>query len=137
MKFSQVVVAVVTAGGMTVLVCAAPPAVAGAMTQASVDASLQAGVKVKYYKSDYQYRAVRIAAGGSKARVIWTGDGPGACFVGTRSGAGPFRGIERNLAGGTRRVAYSWSQLNSGQRVSPPGWLKKATRTIWKRPGCR
>jgi hypothetical protein len=119
MKFSQVVVAVVTAGGMTVLVCAAPPAVAGAMTQASVDASLQAGVKVKYYKSDYQYRAVRIAAGGSKARVIWTGDGPGACFV------------------GTRRVAYSWSQLNSGQRVSPPGWLKKATRTIWKRPGCR
>lgn len=90
------------------------------------------------YKIDmYTYKAVRFVNGGTKVRVIWTGDGAGFCFVGTRSGTGPYRGYERNLASGdsTRRT-YTWSEVTSGQRVAPPNWLKKAARKIWRQTGC-
>ncbi len=99
-------------------------------------AALAAG-KVKYYKDgDYLYKAVNFLNGGSKVRVVWTGDGPGACFVGVRSGTGPYRGYERNLAGGSTRRTYTWSQVTSGRRISPPNWLKQTARKVWKQSGC-
>ncbi len=93
---------------------------------------------VRYYKTDmYTYKLVRFVNGGKKVRVIWTGDGAGFCFIGVRSGTGPFRGYQRNLASGesTRRT-YTWSEISSGQRVAPPKWLKKDPRKIWKQTGC-
>ncbi len=103
----------------------------------SPGAVVQGSGSVQYYKAyDYVYKAVRFVNGGSKVRVVWTGDGPGACFVGVRSGTGPYRGYERNLAGGSTRTTYTWSQVTSGQRISPPGWLKKTARKVWKQSGC-
>ncbi len=123
--------AVLTSGGA---VAAQPPP----FDTASVPGSAVRGSgNVQYYKAfDYVYKAVRFVHGGSKVRVVWTGDGPGACFEGVRKGTGPYRGYERNLAGGSTRRTYTWSEVTSGQRISPPSWLKKTARKVWKQPAC-
>lgn len=139
-SLTAVTVAVLLAGtgGLTPAAAHYDGAAAEAAPRAALGASVQSGGNVRYYKGpDYVYRAVKFSNGGTKAQAVWTGDGPGACFVGTRSGSGAFSGTERTLGGPAKRATYSWSALTAGPRINPPSWLRTTAKNIWRNSSCR
>lgn len=95
---------------------------------------------VRYFRwpggGDPRYRAVRFSNGGSRVQVMWTNDGPGACFTGYRSGA-TFTGREVTFTAGSRRVSYSQQELLAGVRFNPPNWVKVTARKAWSSSECR